>query len=1106
MTQIKKITDKQGNDIYLRTHTKAVIDDNGYTAESRMQAMQDEINQAQLEVGSIPSDLVPTYGSTNWVTSGGIYNKIDELKNDNLSFIGGDFVVSTNNYTNIPYVISTPDKKWYSANSGQASKVIPIPEEIKQIKLTPTSSVMMWSLLSDYIEPSRTGVSVQTIATGLDARYSANEETTITYLSNAKYLVVRSDTGEEMAECPSIVFTYIGTVEEKINDSAKKILNRCSIVQYLYTDHTNNGVVASANIQYGYLYKVNKGDKIIIYDTNTQYGHRWGFFDTYPYVGAMASSFGVEQSETPTVLKSTSDGYLMINCANSFPPVMLYRIDSMERVSVLEEKDRMNIEYKYQLPIDTSYLTSLTNSTISEGIITIAEEGTAQSSTIMSEDEVLILVIIKPTSNIFDIRFGRYNASNGTLVGLRKDSNGSFLDLYKGTTLVSSIELDFELLNGVEYYIKLKKITCNNTYIEIDINSNNGYNYHLLNASPEREDDIPGADTSYMIGKMWGIIYCNAHIGTCTVSELMVRSPYNRDCSTAVIGHSFVEGNSIEGMKMSKFTKLLQNELGIEECGVFGIGGSKTSRATDLLQNYVGVFYRPKYTLFCTGTNDNTMTLASFKTWQSNIISICKSIDTTPVFFTIPPDGGSYEGQWSDINSWIRTCGEKYVDMDKCFTNNGSVVSRRYLYDGTHPNPETHRAIYNRVLQDIPEILSATESDNDSDNTLNLSDLVPDYIVTNPSSVDLTLYAIQTGTLGSGKQWVTSKGKHRAIPVQQGDKYVITGDGQGFWGWLTDSYSTPVVANSSVPYVNDYDRVLQDGGICVTVPDGASYLVITVENGSGTHSDMSVYTVDDYVWKHSNELVKFKMATWNIGCFKYYNYKTAGQTSDISDANADAVALEYRQMINKIGADILGVCEYAPKYPRASSSGITRDIILSCFKNAYIGTHYSMASCNAVFFNPFVYVSTSEKVFTRTVKKEVDSSAAQRYYKDVVLNIAGIMVHVVEVHLDHSYTEIRTSQMQEVISDMNVYDHVIIAGDFNTNDLEHLDTETGLFTSAGYVIANNGYIGLYQTNEDGHKIDNIAAKGFAMSNIQVFEEAGNLSDHWIVSCDLTMIN
>lgn len=63
-----------GAQIYPQTHTKAVIDDNGYTAESRLQAMQDEINQAQLEIGAIPSDLTPTENSTNWVTSGGVYN------------------------------------------------------------------------------------------------------------------------------------------------------------------------------------------------------------------------------------------------------------------------------------------------------------------------------------------------------------------------------------------------------------------------------------------------------------------------------------------------------------------------------------------------------------------------------------------------------------------------------------------------------------------------------------------------------------------------------------------------------------------------------------------------------------------------------------------------------------------------------------------------------------------------------------------------------------------------------------------------------------------------------------------------------------------------
>lgn len=82
MTQIKKILDKQGEEVFIRTSTKAVVDENGYTAESRLQAMQDEINQAQLEVGAVPSDLTPTEGSTNWVTSGGVYNALKPLEEE----------------------------------------------------------------------------------------------------------------------------------------------------------------------------------------------------------------------------------------------------------------------------------------------------------------------------------------------------------------------------------------------------------------------------------------------------------------------------------------------------------------------------------------------------------------------------------------------------------------------------------------------------------------------------------------------------------------------------------------------------------------------------------------------------------------------------------------------------------------------------------------------------------------------------------------------------------------------------------------------------------------------------------------------------------------
>lgn len=79
MTAIKKLIDGNGNQYFPQTHTNAVVDDNGYSVESRMQAVQDVVNQAQMAIGTVPNDLAPTENSTNWVTSGGVYNSLTKI-------------------------------------------------------------------------------------------------------------------------------------------------------------------------------------------------------------------------------------------------------------------------------------------------------------------------------------------------------------------------------------------------------------------------------------------------------------------------------------------------------------------------------------------------------------------------------------------------------------------------------------------------------------------------------------------------------------------------------------------------------------------------------------------------------------------------------------------------------------------------------------------------------------------------------------------------------------------------------------------------------------------------------------------------------------------
>jgi hypothetical protein len=88
MAEIKKIYEDAArtNQVYPQTHEKAVIDNNGTTAETKFQMIKDLINQKQMEVGAVPSDLTPTKDSTNWVTSGGIKNALDALQAENISY------------------------------------------------------------------------------------------------------------------------------------------------------------------------------------------------------------------------------------------------------------------------------------------------------------------------------------------------------------------------------------------------------------------------------------------------------------------------------------------------------------------------------------------------------------------------------------------------------------------------------------------------------------------------------------------------------------------------------------------------------------------------------------------------------------------------------------------------------------------------------------------------------------------------------------------------------------------------------------------------------------------------------------------------------------
>ena len=89
MATKRKLTDNAGNQFFPITHTQAVLDNYGNTVEQILDEQTELINQKQMAVGAVPSDLTPTEGSTHWVTSGGVYNALENLGGDHPDLTAG---------------------------------------------------------------------------------------------------------------------------------------------------------------------------------------------------------------------------------------------------------------------------------------------------------------------------------------------------------------------------------------------------------------------------------------------------------------------------------------------------------------------------------------------------------------------------------------------------------------------------------------------------------------------------------------------------------------------------------------------------------------------------------------------------------------------------------------------------------------------------------------------------------------------------------------------------------------------------------------------------------------------------------------------------------
>lgn len=205
----------------------------------------------------------------------------------------------------------------------------------------------------------------------------------------------------------------------------------------------------------------------------------------------------------------------------------------------------------------------------------------------------------------------------------------------------------------------------------------------------------------------------------------------------------------------------------------------------------------------------------------------------------------------------------------------------------------------------------------------------------------------------------------------------------------------------------------------------------------------------------------------------------------------------YRTVINNVDADILCVCEDDPVFDAAGTTSLSA--IYSCYNTKIQGTKYNYI-CASVYSN-LPATNMGNTMYAQTIQ-------ANRYFKTTLFELNGKNVYIVETHFDWNQNSngpaYRASQIQQVITAFADKDYVVISGDFNINTLLE-STEMQPFIDAGYKLANGGYMGFLRTSRELAHIDHICAKGFSISNIKLYEESLDLSDHCLISCELTML-
>lgn len=256
------------------------------------------------------------------------------------------------------------------------------------------------------------------------------------------------------------------------------------------------------------------------------------------------------------------------------------------------------------------------------------------------------------------------------------------------------------------------------------------------------------------------------------------------------------------------------------------------------------------------------------------------------------------------------------------------------------------------------------------------------------------------------------------------------------------------------------------------------------------------YLVAKDIVNTADDPVKLRVIQYNIGKLAYGN----GQSAQY-DAILDEKLQTIKQTLGReVNADIISLNEY-PGYLKSDEQQTTKSVLfdpLYPYLNRYWGTSHMNWACTAI-----ASKATPIQFVPFTV---ADETQADRRFIKARYRIGGKEFAFASIHLSPSSTEEqKTLELTETFEYLADEENVIICGDMNWNASNA--TMMALVSEAGYIQANNGYFGDYETRPlSGSHIDNIFVKGrIKIENAYVPDVYDKLvSDHLPVVADVVI--